>query len=98
METPRKVICVCKFARLNQRISCAKKESVAILTFPYAGNEDAAGRILRSFLAYYPPVRLQQHKDAVEASGKALLTIYSRNGFPSHESYLGYLSEQHRSH
>jgi hypothetical protein len=31
----------------------AKKESVAILKLPYAGNEDAAARIPHAFVEYY---------------------------------------------
>jgi hypothetical protein len=64
----------------------AKKESVAILKLPYAGNEDAAARIPHSFVEYYQqayPSVYQQHKDEIESSAKALLAIYSRNVFPA---------------
>jgi hypothetical protein len=64
----------------------AKKESVAILKLPYAGNEDAAARIPHAFVDYYQqayPSVYQQHKDEIESSAKALFTIYSRNVFPA---------------
>ena len=87
---------------ISPALPFAKKESVAILKLPYAGNEDAAARIPRSFLAYYQqayPSVYQQHKDEIESSARSPTRDLSAATYSlGHEGHLGYLSEQHRSH